>query len=215
MIGNTFIIRILKIGLPLFVAFNAGCGPGKEIRDTIGEDLTKVKTQKGKCSIRREGIYSLEADSFRVDGSRKDSVLKLYSPLIFINDSNLHWSNGVGCYDNGLLKLERYRSLVVNFKHALGYYKQIGDTIRAKLPVRFVKAGKVGVVHIAYYQGVLVNQDTIVDWHMIEPYPTANRALNDNFIWYTTKKKLYFIESKELNQLDSLYRELGGDIETK
>ena len=60
------------------------------------------------------------------------------------------------------------------------------------------------VYHEAYFKGTMLNNDTIVDWHMVPPYPNEDVKVNNNFEFFTQPKLLYFIENPEMKQLDSL-----------
>ncbi|HRP91207.1 MAG TPA: hypothetical protein PKX92_14360 [Edaphocola sp.] len=114
------------------------------------------------------------------------------------------FNNGLGSYNNHFLKLKSYE----NRNGICGKYTIEGNVIFATdIPITLVAWGGRMKIYYANFEGIIKNSDTILNWHMIPPYPKANKRLNDNFKFEITPKTLYFIESKELLGLDSLYKQ--------
>ena len=205
MIGNTYTIKMKFkllpfLGLCLLIH---GCYLNMGVVDTLGPDIRKFDRIEGKYHPRTDGAYSLEQDSVTWFGKKVTTFYKVYSPMIFLNDTNVFWWNGMGSTDSSLVKLSIYTPS--NFmKPLVGYYVINRDTLHIKMPVTLVGSGKQLIFHTAYFQGILINNDTIMDWHMVPPYPKVNMEWNRNLNFYTKPKMLHFIENPELKQLDSL-----------
>ncbi len=180
------------------------CSSPYKVHTIDGVDLSSIKS-KTKVEIRSDGLYSL-CDASTSTNSEKPVNYYIYSPLVFLNDSVGRWKNYAGYYNDEPLRMDFYTQLGKHFEIGVGRYVLSSDTLFAKLPITLYGGGMRQQIYEAYFQGTLKNRDTIVDWHMIPPYPKANRRLNDDFDFLKTPHMLYFIESKELLGLDSLYQ---------
>jgi hypothetical protein len=181
------------------------CGSVYKVRDIEGMNIDSLTVVASALS-RFDGLYSLY-DTTLLGGCHQRSYehYEMYSPLIFLNNRNLLWANGGGSQNEVFLKIDSYKQ--VRFPEQEGVYRINKDTIWAKLPVTLVKRGSLMRSYMACFKGNFKNQDTILDWHMIPPYPNANRRLNDDFQFLLSPHLLHFIESKELLGLDSLYQQ--------
>lgn len=93
------------------------------------------------------------------------------------------------------------------FPKSVGSYSIIGRTITADVPIGLYVWGMRVKLFEAHFTGTLKNSDTILDWRMVPPYPKAPKKFNGDFKDLIAPKMLYFMESKELLGLDSLYRQ--------
>ena len=58
-----------------------------------------------------------------------------------------------------------------------GVYKISNDTITAKLFLLYVGKGLVKYYSETNFRGIIKNKDTIIQWHMVEPYPKKNTSV--------------------------------------
>lgn len=165
--------------------------------------FSQIIGNKKEIYLRTDGVYSTYNTSVSKGNLEVKADYFTYNHLNVINSDNIIYSNGIGSYDNHFLKIKSYQNRIP----MLGSYKIISDTIHAfDIPISLMAwGGKLKIYH-ANFIGIIKNTDTIVQWRMISPYPNANKRLNDNFKFELTPKLLYFIESKELLGLDSLYK---------
>jgi hypothetical protein len=56
-----------------------------------------------------------------------------------------------------------------------GTYEVIGDTINAS--IYYLYSGSGNFYRQPNFQGIIKNKNTILDWHVVEPYPKMNKSL--------------------------------------
>ena len=168
--------------------------------DNLSVAQSNVPIKSNSFMMRNDGIYN---DTILGGCGRLAKGYGTYSHIILINSSQLIYLNGMRSYDNHYLKMSEY----FKGKTLLGNYRISNDTIFASnLPISLLARGGRIKSYPANFRGIIKNSDTITDWQMIKPYPKANARLNDYFEFELKPKLLYFIESKELLGLDSLYQ---------
>ncbi len=190
----------------LFLVFNLiSCTSYYKVHVIDGKDLSELKSDTTSV-LRTDGLYSLYDDDAkgRLD-TNKYKRFAVSRPLIFINENKAFWHNHIGYFDNQALHLSNYEMLP-QFDIFIGDYVIRNDTIIAKLPVILNVGGGGLSTYEAYFEGVIQNSDTIIDWHIIPPYPKVNMKFNNDLHFLKTPHILTFIESKELLGLDSLYQ---------
>jgi hypothetical protein len=163
-----------------------------------------LKKMDNTLTLRCDGLYNTFDTSMMRCGEKTNQHYITYNSLIFVNNNNVIYSYGGGSLDNTQLSINFY-SNPKNLLNSIGDYSLKVDTVKATIPIGLFVWGMRVKTFLASFQGIVKNRDTIIDWHMIHPYPTANPKFNNGFIDLTTPKLLYFIESKELLSLDSLY----------
>jgi hypothetical protein len=198
MYGFLFLILILSV---------YSCRAPFEIFDTEGIDISKLKNNQFLMP-RRDGVYNLY-DSAKIPNN-EEKVNEYYSfskPLIFINDSSMKWLRS-SFLDDSPLRFGWYKTnnSFREFGKFVGSYRVFNDTIIAKIPIAISARGGQVKFYKAYFMGVVMNESTIADWHMVQPYPNVPRMFR-KFKYYTTPHTFNFIEGPELLGLDSLYRE--------
>jgi hypothetical protein len=187
---------IFSIALVIIV----GCHPYK-VYKISGIDLNAVQADTA-FRLRSDGLYNtvaLEIDTF-------EQKFKTIIPLVILNNQKATLTDEAN-FNDVAFRLEYYVNTRL-FTSYVGDYVIRNDTIWAKLPVLFYGTGMIPKIYESYFQGEIKNRDTIANWRMIRPFPKADRKLNDiSFRNLTKPHQLYFIESKELLGLDSLYRQ--------
>ena len=152
--------------------------------------------------LRSDGLYSAiasEIDTFQ-------QKFQTITPLMIVNNRKATLTYEIN-FNDAAFRLSYYIN-TRRFIDYVGDYVIQHDTILAKLPIMFYGTGMIPKIYESYFQGEIKNQDTIANWRMIPPFPKANKKLNeDGFKYFKKPHQLYFIESKELLGLDSLYRQ--------
>ena len=175
------------------------CNP-YEVHKISGIDLSTIQADT-TFRLRSDGLYNtidVEAEAFK--------KLKPYRPLIVLNTQKSIFMNEIN-FNDIALRLEFYTKFL-RFMDDVGDYVIRNDTIWAKIPISLNARGMTPEIYETYFQGEIKNQDTIVNWRMIRPFPKANKNWNEESFEVLTKPhQLHFIESKELLGLDSLYRQ--------
>jgi hypothetical protein len=194
-------ISIMRLIIYLFVSILMGSCNFNKIYRITGIDLDSIRPDSTSL-IRFDGLYSL----YETSAGQKGERYKTYSPLIFLNSQKVKWGIYGGSYNFDDLKLSTYRKYPFS-ANDVGDYVVHDDTIWAKIPVDLYGRGGLMTTYEVYFQGGLKNRDTIVNWHMIPPYPKVRKMEKENFKFLLKPNMLYFIEGKELLGLDSLYQQ--------
>jgi hypothetical protein len=203
---NQIIMRLIILLIVSILITN--CNTYK-VHRISGIDLNSIQADSAAL-IRSDGLYNFS----NLEAGYYGDKYKIYSPLIFLNRRKALWKSHAGFYNYNALRLSGY----FNYPHStdhIGDYVVRNDTIWAKLPILLSGIGGVLITYEAYFQGKLKNRDTILDWHMILPFPNADKKMNDNFEFFIKPNMLYFMEGKELLGLDSLYRKRLDEQEIK
>lgn len=197
---------MVRLGILLFATIALfKCTSVYKVHEINGIDINAIKGDTN-FPLRIDGLYSLYDTTMMECGEKVKDHYIIYSPLIFINQNNAIWDNNLGYLDNKALSLNNYEEYP-RFENNVGVFKIRNDTIIAKLPINLYGGGMRQLKYEAYFQGVIKNKNTIVDWHIIPPYPKANKRLNDDFQFLKTPHTFHFIEGKELIGLNSLYQQ--------
>lgn len=208
MVAMILIIYIINM-MKMFVFFAClstmwQCRP-KQYVHPIGKVAFDSLIRESRVLPRYDGLYNLYDTSKMQCGVSLPEHYLIYYPIVFLNDTLGQWENYLAYVNYDPLTIEYYHQKGWYFESKVGSYIVFDDTISAKLPITLYGGGKRPMTYEAYFQGFLLNRDTITGWKMIPPYPKANKRLNDDFSFLKTPHMLYFIESQELLGLDSLY----------
>jgi hypothetical protein len=88
-----------------------------------------------------------------------------------------------------------------------GAYAITDDTIDCYFYKMLGLHGAKARMFLVHYSGIIVGKDTIADWHMVPPYPTAPAKYNGDF-YYSRRSKRYVHQSvpaKALAKTDSIW----------
>jgi len=155
--------------------------------------------------LRQDGLY--RALTLRPHSNRNVDITVTTDHLVsVINSTSIDYIR-YGDNSNGMfLKINKYEG--INNLGEPGNYIVRNDTIYANIPIALDGNNWLGwYIYKPYecsFQGYIKNQDTIVDWHLVKPYP--NIKIKENYMDLVEPRMLYFIESEELLGLDSLYK---------
>ena len=166
----------------------------------------KEEEHKPSVVLRSDGLYNTYDTSLMPCGERIDIHYNIYSPLYILNERNAIYLNKLGDKGTLISSLSYFKNLKY-FQDIVGTISMKNTKIEATLPISLHVWGMRLKTFEAHFEGEVKNQDTIINWHMVVPYPKAPKKFNGNFKDLITPKLLYFIESKELSGLDSLYKE--------
>lgn len=187
-----------------FFSLNVCAQPGNNYllhNDTPGPQAMKLRT---------DGLYSTSDTSMLQAKTRRCDPYNIYSPIYILNDSNAVYLYGGGDRGTLLSSLSYFQSLK-SFKKLAGVIQVNDVKIKARLPIELYVWGMRLKTFTAHFEGTIKNRDTILDWKMVPPYPKAPKKFNNDFKELLKPKLLYFIESKELSGLDSLYQNSVSD----
>ncbi len=193
--------------LNCFILLLVSCRSNNYVHPIEGE-LFGQQSSVVNVDLRHDGLYTLHDTSLMECGVKVNDHYKIYSPLLIINDTALRWGNYVGYFDNQPMTFEFYEQFLgKHFESRVGKYLLRNDTLLAKIPIILYGRGRRQEIYEAYFEGIVKNRDTILSWQMIPPYPQANEKWNDGFQFLKTPHMLCFVESEELLDIDSLYKE--------
>lgn len=160
--------------------------------------------------LRTDGLYSTYDTSRMPCGERRMEHYKIFSPIYILNDSNAVYLSGGGDMGTSLSSITYFQNLK-SFQNIVGTFSIQEEKIKASLPVELYVWGMRLKKFIAHFEGTIKSRDTILDWKMVPPYPKAPKKFNNDFKELLKPKLLYFMESKELSGLGSLYQNSVSD----
>lgn len=171
--------------------------------------IPRIDKSELKQALRSDGLYNTYDTSLMRCGERHNSHYSLFETLVIINTEKINYNYGEGDLNLAPLKLTHYDNKFL--LESVGSYQIKGSSIVASVPINLFIWGMRLKPFIAHFEGEIINQDTIINWHMVAPYPKAPKKFNNNFKDLIAPKLLYFIESKELLGLDSLFKKKLGE----
>ncbi len=158
--------------------------------------------------LRQDGLYQTRCKDLSIARGDWCNVCITYGPLNIINPNKIDYCWDCGAEDSSWFFLKNYYKGDTKYYIEPGNYIVRNDTLFANIPISLPGNNWLGwYIYKPYecsFQGYIKNQDTIVDWHLVPPYP--NIKTKKNYMDLVEPKMLYFIESKELLGLDSLYK---------
>jgi hypothetical protein len=190
----------------LYLCFWSFIGSAQTLEFPL-KNLMKSDSANPNGILRRDGIYNTYDTTKAPCGLTNNELYVSYSPLLIVNNNCAMYLFFVGAHDNAQLHLKYYYSNKYPIiKYAVGSINMSDVIITATLPIDLYMADMRLKEFQVHFEGTIKNKDTILNWHMIPPYPRAPRQSNHNFKHLIAPKLMYFIESKELLGLDSLYQ---------
>lgn len=185
----------------LWIFLFGSCFPPDYLLKTV-EPLYEsgVSDSLFRTKLRSDGIYQTQYQS------RTYSNPLINEQLLFINSKTARMQfNPFQGSDSS--KIDFYIRLIddVGSKYKGRFYIN-GDTIFYKELHYYTARGSITKPYTTHYRGIIKNRDTIVDMHMVEPYPTVWPDLNNNFVDEKLPKTFYFKEDKEFLKLDSIFK---------
>ena len=142
-----------------------------------------------------------------------------YVDTPYMDNPILFFKNGFIAYENALIVdssifffnvkegINKKKTFINNW----GGYQITNDTIKAIIYVELPEYSifQAGTIRIqCRFQGILLNKDTILQWHMTEPYSDAFSGGNKlDYIFLSTPRDLYFKKApiKELINPDNAW----------
>jgi hypothetical protein len=170
----------------------SSCGIYKEKPNKKLISLLKNQHQKSGNRMKFDGVYHKVEDP----SSYVDDTHLIGKPILF-------FENGLMTYDfkTNLDSVWYIKFMTSNYSYNAnwGVYEILGDTIRSTIYCTLMgNAFHRTQLLQCNFEGVIKNQDTILGWRMITPYP---KKLNEHeFRMLTTPRDLYF-KSVPIKQL--------------
>lgn len=162
---------------------------------SAGRQKSLSKQNSDSARIRFDGIYNTW-DTSRLAGSgeRMCDVYKSLNFSFFTPNKKAYSVKGA-TMDYSFEECKFYGTL--NSKD-FGEYKIIGDSIFASIPTVFILGGMryKQLKNPAHFRGYIKNRDTILDWHIIPPYPLRMRKfIREQNAFLITPHVLYFMHN--------------------
>jgi hypothetical protein len=151
-------------------------------------------------NIRLDGFYNTFDTSFSVNcGKRAYERYTTKDIVVFLRDNQVFYNGRMGSYSmpdfqNGYLQREGPKMI--------GTYRIKGDSLYATIPTQFLLHAQRYEYFSAHYVGFIKNEDTILSWKMVPPYPKIKLKFNEFFHVDTTPKMLYFVKYDKVKELE-------------
>jgi hypothetical protein len=141
-----------------------------------------------KDKIRFDGGYQKTKP-----GSADDPYL--YGSIFFFNNGMAHIAGSFRSLDEFTLWYSKYASDKSSLQY-WGAFHIADDTVKAIMYVPY-QDGPIGSqkLYEAHYQGILANRDSILQWHVVPPYPSIDLRAGENKWLFEHEKEavnLYF-----------------------
>lgn len=155
----------------------------KDFITKINEPTTNLKNK-----IRFDGVYHEATDTNAVG-------MYIYGAIVF-------FENGATYSAGSSKSLEEFQVYYPTYKddkndfYLWGVYNIIYDTITAIIFTPY-PGGLLGgeKLYESHFQGIIKNRDSILQWHLVPPYPQVSKRAGDN-VWLINNAKepinLYF-----------------------
>jgi len=159
--------------------------------------------------LRWDGLYQTRCTDLSIPRGDWCNTCITYGPVNIMNSNMIDYCWGCSAEDSSYFFLKNYYYRG-NPKYYIdpGNYIVRNDTIYANIPIYLHGNNWLGWYIYKPYEcsfiGRIKNRDTIVDWHLVPPYP--NIKIKENYMDLVRPRMLYFIESEELLGLDSLHK---------
>lgn len=124
---------------------------------------------------------------------------------IFFNDNNVMLCNlGISDTDSTNFEYITQRILLKNFYGiSWGKFKIENNLIKVHFYYQFFVCGLKMKYFETYFEGIIRDENTIVNWRMVAPYPNVNKRLNENFEYLKMSKILKFVSQKGVKSIHS------------
>jgi hypothetical protein len=157
---------------PFFYLLVFSCSQTKKLSKEFITNINK-QTISFNNKIRFDGVYHQVTNS-------KAAGMYIYGAIIFF-DNNATFS--AGSYKS-FEEFQVWQQMYNNDKKMMPYwgvYNIISDTIRSIIlqpyPGGLLGGGKLYECH---FQGIIKNRDSILQWHLVAPYPSVNMKAGEN-----------------------------------
>jgi hypothetical protein len=182
-----------KIFLIILVILLSNCSPVKEL---VAFDIINNKFDVNK--IRYDGYYTV---------LERDKHLTSLCDVVFNHQAKVN-INFFGLQNNEAKNCEFYKNIdkfKTNKLLPVGKFTITGDEIYAFAPYTLRIRGSLPRTYMTHFKGNIKNRDTIVNWHVIEPYPHKigkSELENPINIIDITPKVLVFVQTDAVKCLD-------------
>lgn len=150
-------------------------------------------------NIRFDGFYNTYDTTMSPNcGKRAYELYASKDIVVFLQQNRVLYNGRMGSYsmpDFNDISFKREASQMI------GTYHIKGDSIYAIIPTTYLLHAQRYEYFTAYYVGYLKNNDTVIGWKMVPPFPKIKLKHNDFFHYDTTPKMLYFIKYDKVSEL--------------
>lgn len=128
----------------------------------------------------------------------------LERPIYFFSNGLFYYDNGSVTDSAGLAGISVWIDKYLQQKKAgWGAYEIIGDTIKGSVYYNF--STPVVNYRLANFEGIIKNKDTILQWHLVEPYPKLKKYPREEFDFLFKDQKDFYFKPLPIKQtMDSI-----------
>ncbi len=178
--------------------------------------LRNQKAPTSNTSIKFSGVYHhINEDSYHYPTDYKNGMPTRYIDSPYLDQPIFFFENGILLHEYRTTTLVESDISLSDEKSKKNFYEQKGwgvynvnhDTINAIIYVDFLRGWFYTVSERLQcnFQGVIKNSDTILQWHLIPPFPNVNKKKEGNINFLESLKKgidMYFKEIPEKKLID-------------
>jgi hypothetical protein len=157
-------------------------------------------------------IPSVSSKNLNLDGAfngNNDTTnFVLERPFYFFENGLTYCSDATITSDEKTYNCSSYqKKSIKDQSFNWGIFEIIGDTIKAYID--FVYYGPPTIIRLTTFQGILKGRDTILDWHMVEPFPKLNKNLKEGYSHLMTEHRMLYSKPVYYKRcMDSVAKEI-------
>ena len=185
-----------SIYLMILFIFLSSCGLYTEMPTQKFTSLLKGKSNKSLSHLNFDGMYQqINVENYHRDYYENGKKYQVDTP--YVDRPLFFFESGLIVFSQVLYPLKEsfdkvmltYGTQKESFYNQWGVFDMVGDTIRAYIYIDFAAKGRL----LCNFEGIVKNRDTILQWHMIQPYPKKVPLVSHWVIEKLSKpKNLYF-----------------------
>jgi hypothetical protein len=140
--------------------------------------LTSCHTDKPTASFKKilNSSNNNIISKLNFEGAYSDDNYSLGRPVYFFRNGLIFYD---GISGSNISEYEEWLQKYLVQKTTWGTYEIKGDTIKASIYYNF--ATPIVNDRIANFEGIIKNTDTILQWHLVEPYPKLRKYPREVF----------------------------------
>jgi hypothetical protein len=176
--------------------------------------ILENKEGRYREKLRFDGMYDLPAEKLKKpfvlnagnNFSDTDSLYAYsYQPLIFFENGYVAWNTYMASFDSLTFNMNmRKRGIIKKggFNN-WGVYEVKNDTVNAMIYIEY--GGHYfhpTLVLVTHFQGLIVDRDSILNWHMVPPYPKEiNKYGNESFLTHYSRPLNFYFKPAPISSL--------------
>ncbi|MBL7712748.1 MAG: hypothetical protein JNL13_09800 [Chitinophagaceae bacterium] len=149
--------------------------------------------------------YFIDTFLLKRNSTNDINFLKSSVYIFFTKSSSVMLCNlGISDTDSSNFECLTKRILLKDFYGvSWGKFNVEKNIIKVHFCYQFFSTGLKLKYFDAYFEGIIRDETTIINWRMVAPYPNVNKRLNDNYEDLKIGKTLKFVLQKGINMIHS------------